>query len=457
MKKIMVVMIVVLFALAISACGGNGGGAADGGGGQAAGNGAAAGNGGGAADGGAAAADDDSVTIIHWVWGDFEERGSYRFYRYFPNINIEYLVFPTDEFVARFQTTVAGGGELPDVFNIEMGFRALMHSLDNVFYVLDDDPFNVDRSLIVDWAIPFLTNPQGQILSVQIDNCVGGFIYNRPLALEFFGTDDPDELEAMFQTPQDYVYWAARVNEQSGGRVQMFASGMDAFRAFGSLGLGNSAPVVINDYQLNVRNIFMDTFNIMEGLAANNGIATFTAWTPAWMAAFTSGDVIFFPGPFWFMSHVLMPNDPDGAGNWGVIAPPGGAFSWGGTSYAIPIGAQNPEAAWEWIRWFTLTQEGTESFFSAHATPTLFAPAYLTDLYVGNYDPFFAGQDVVSKLLEIAMDPATQTRPISIFDNAFDEALLPVFVEMIDNGMSAADAMTMLEDEMIFIDARLHR
>jgi multiple sugar transport system substrate-binding protein len=431
-------VLLVLVVLALSACGAAGGGGAQ----QAA-----------PADGG----DGLSGTVTHWVWGDFEERGAYRFNNYYPNININYVVTPSDEIVARFQTTLAAGGELPDVLNVEIDARAMLYSLDGVFYVLDDDPFNIDRSLLVDFSIPLLTNPQGQILGVQIDNCVGGFLYKRDLALEFFGTDDPGALEAMFQTPADYVYWSAHVNAQSGGNVHMFASAGDAFRAFSSLGAGNAAPVVINNYQLNVRPLFMDTFNIMEGLISNNGIGTFTPWTPGWMAAFSGNDVIFFPGPTWFISHVLKPNDPDGEGNWGLIGPPGGAFSWGGTAYSFPVGAQNVELGWHYIRWLTMSQAGAESFFSAHATPTLYQPAYYTDLYTNNPDPFFAGQDVVARLLEIATHPDTQSRPLSVFDSTVLEAAALVWVEMVDNGMSAADGMDMLEDEMIFIDSRLQR
>ena len=438
MKMIKYAVMATFLALILSACG------AIGGGGDAQ---APAG----------AAGDGPYGTIVHWVWNDWDETGAYRFHDYYPGINIEYVLVPSGEIIARFQTTLAAGADVPDILNVEIDARAQLFSLDNVFHVLDDAPFNLDRSLLVDFAIPLMTNPQGQVLGVQIDNCVGGILYKRNLALEFFGTDDPDEMGTLFSTPQDYVYWSAHVNAQSGGNVKMFASAGDAWRVFSSLGVANSAPVVINDYQLNLRNLFTEALETMEGLIANDSIGTMAGWSPAWMASFAGDEVIFFPGPTWFISVIVKPNDPYGEGNWGLMRPPGGAFSWGGTAYSIPIGAENPELAWYWIRWYTLSQAGAESFFSAHATPSLYAPAYDTDLFVGNYDPFFAGQDVVGKLLEIAMHPDTQSRPLSIFDSTLGAATGPTFVEMLDHGMSAADALTMLEDEMIFIDNRLHR
>jgi len=398
-----------------------------------------------------------SGTVVHWVWGDFEEVGAYRFNQYYPDIHIEYVIVPSGEILTRFQTALAAGAELPDIINIEIDHRAAMYSLEGVFYNLEASPFYLDRGVLVEWAVPLLTNPNDEILGVQVDNCVGGFLFKRNLALEFFGTDDPDELGQMFQTPEDYVYWSAHVYNESDGTVYMFSHGGDAFRAFSSLGDANAAPVVINDYQLNIRELFMPTLEIIEGLAANNAIGTMSGWSPAWFAAMGGDEVIFWPGPTWFISHIIRPNDEDGAGNWGLIAPPGGAFSWGGTAYSIPIGAQNPYLAWRHIRWLTLSQEGAASFFSAHDTPTLYRPAYYTDLFDGNYDPFFRGQNVTAKLLDISMNPDTQSRPLSIFDGIMMGAAGPVWIEMIDNGMNAEDAMTLFEDEMIFLDARLHR
>jgi len=405
-----------------------------------------------------AAADGETVTINWWVWGDYEELGLWNFHTYHPNIVPHWVVMPTEDIVPRFQTVLAAGGEQPDVLNIEIADRAFLHSLDNVFHVLDDDPFNLDRSVLVDFAIPLMTNLQDQVLSVQIDNCVGGYVFNRELAREFFGTDDPDEMAAIFSTPQAFIDQAAIVNQMRGGEVVMFASAGDAFRAFSSLGVGSHAPVVINDTQLNIRYLFMDTLNIIEGLVAENMIGTFTDWTPPWFSSFATGDVIFYAAPTWFMSHVLKPNDPDGAGNWGFMRPPGGSFSWGGTSYAIPLGAPNPMEAWTAIEWFTMTQEGAESFFYAHHTPSLFAPAYDTDLFLNNPDPFFAGQDVVALILEIAEDPNTRTRPLSPFDTTIIiDAAAFVWVEMVDNGMSAEDAVTFWEDQAIFLNSSLHR
>ena len=52
--------------------------------------------------------------------------------------------------------------------------------------------------------------------------------------------------------------------------------------------------------------------------------------------------------------------DPDGAGHWGLMIPPYGAFSWGGTTMGVCKDSQNKEATWEYVRWCNWDLEGAK-------------------------------------------------------------------------------------------------
>ena len=385
--------------------------------------------------------------ITHWVWGDYEEKGASEFNNYYPDIKVNYVVFPSEDYITKFQTTLAGGGDLPDVFNADVEARPLLFEED-IWEVFDDEPYNIDLSQLIDFSIPLLQNQKGQTVCVQIDNCVGGYAYKRDLAKEYFGTDDPEELEAIFQTPEDYIKMAKEVNEKSGGEVFLFGAMDDIFRSFSSLGKSSAQPLVIGD-KLNIREAYKDCFDVMAKMVENNGIGPYVGWTPAWQSSFASGEVIFFPGPTWFLTWVIQPNDPEGAGNYGVIDPPGGSFSWGGTGYCIPRDSKNKDLAWAYISWLTMSQEGSESFFKAQATPTLFKPSYETDLYIGNNDPYYNGQDIIEKFIKISQNPETIVRSATKYDGSIIGSIGPVFIEMRDNQLSAADAMDMFEDECL--------
>ena len=124
--------------------------------------------------------------ISHWVWGDYEMKGASDFNLTFPNIKVNYVTIATSDYMKKLQTTAAAGGEMPDVANLEMTPRGLLVNLD-IWENLDKAPYNAKRSDLVPWSIPLTTNAKGELVSIQIDNCVGGFTYNRALAKQYFG------------------------------------------------------------------------------------------------------------------------------------------------------------------------------------------------------------------------------------------------------------------------------
>ena len=169
-------------------------------------------------------------------------------------------------------------------------------------------------------------------------------------------------------------------------------------------------------------------------------------WTPAWNSAFSQNNILFWPGPSWYIAFTLKANDPDAEAKYGLMSPPGGGYSWGGTAYAIPK-ANSPEQkelAWTWIKWFTMSEEGNRCFVREQSTPTLYLPSYETDMYENEGDPYFAGQDIVAKLLEIAQDPKTNVRPMTQYDQMINEVNNQVLRD-IEQGMSADDAYAKLK------------
>ena len=57
-----------------------------------------------------------SGKITIWTWGDYEIKGSSKFNDYYPNIEMEYVQFDSSEYFEKVVTTLASGGEMPDVF-----------------------------------------------------------------------------------------------------------------------------------------------------------------------------------------------------------------------------------------------------------------------------------------------------------------------------------------------------
>jgi len=384
--------------------------------------------------------------ITHWVWGDYEMKGAADFNQTYPNIKVNYVTIATSDYFKKLQTTAAAGGDMPDVANLEMTPRGALVNLD-IWENLDKAPYNANRKELVPWSIPLITNAKGELVSIQIDNCVGGYTYNRALAKQYFGTDDPAKLEKIFTSWDVYLQKGKEVAEKSGGKIFLFSGPSDVYWAV--YGLNTKEPFV-KDGKLNMDSSIWPAYQLIEKLVKVKALGKYQQWTPSWNASFGSNTVIFYPSPSWFITWALKANDRMATGKYGLISPPGGGFSWGGTAYAIPKASTNKAAAWAYIKWFTMSMEGTKSFVRTWKTPTLFLPSYGTDIYTSenNKDPFYGGQNYLAKLIEISRNPNTMTRPMTMYDQTIADSNTPV-LEMLGQGMSAQEAYQKLKQDIV--------
>jgi multiple sugar transport system substrate-binding protein len=86
---------------------------------------------------------------------------------------------------------------------------------------------------------------------------------------------------------------------------------------------------------------------------------------------------------------MIKANDPNGQGRWGLCVPSTSPYSWGGTVQGIYKGSQHKAEAWEYLKWFSFTKEGTDIVKKG---TDYFSPVesfYDDQAYVSNFDPFF--------------------------------------------------------------------
>jgi multiple sugar transport system substrate-binding protein len=384
--------------------------------------------------------------ISLWAWGTWEKDGAVDFNKHYPNIKVNYVIIPDTEYPKKVQMTVASGGDLPDIVLFEIKPRGRLIAID-AWERLDAPPYNFNKNDLVPFAIPLMQNPKGEIVCIQGDNDVGGYIYNRPLAKRYFGTDDPSEMEKIFTSWDVYIEKGKEIVQKSQGKSFLFSGADDAFYAL--IGLYTKEPFVVNS-KITLDTTVLPTFKVIEQLIKDKSVGKYLQWSPSWNASFASNTIVFYPAASWFVPFVVKPNDKNAKGKYGLISPPGGGFSWGGTGYAIPKTCKNKTLAWAWIKWWCLSEEGTRALVKTHGIPSLYKASYDTDIYISdeNKDPFFAGQNVLAKLLEISKNANTQARPITAYDSLVMDACATILRQM-EQGMSANEAYGKLKDELI--------
>lgn len=384
--------------------------------------------------------------LDYWVWGNYEERCTAPFFEKYPNVKINFVKVANGDYFTKLQTAIASGADMPDIGNLEMTPRRTWLNLD-CWERLDAAPYNMDTSVLVDWALPLMTNEKGEITCAQIDNCIGGTVYNRQNTQELWGITEVADMEAKFQTTDDFIE-ASKAWKGKDLGYYMFAGVNDVWDAFFQL---FPEQYVTEDGVMNFEAAILPTFEIIEALVANDAVGDITNWTPQWSAAFATNYATFYSGVTWMVYDNIEPNNPEGTvDKFGLMTPPGGGYSQGGTALAISKAApqENKEIAWEFIRWFALSDGGAEAFLEFNHAPTLYKPYYESDYYEEYTDSMFAGQNTLKKYMEIGEHPNTRIRPMSRYDQLVSNAVTTALVEL-DNGATAQEALDIVKQEVL--------
>lgn len=167
----------------------------------------------------------DAETITMWGWnaGDIEKIFAAYKEKTGANVELDYVTVQQEESFQKLQTTISAGLDLPDIVPSEVGQRGTMLSLD-IWEDLSQDPYNFDTSWIFPYQVPLCSNERGELVALPWDVSTAALAYKRPLALEYLGTEDPDELSAMFPDWETFMEKGIEVKEASGGKIFMFAS-----------------------------------------------------------------------------------------------------------------------------------------------------------------------------------------------------------------------------------------
>lgn len=254
-------------------------------------------------------------------------------------------------------------------------------------------------------------------------------------------------MEEKFQSIDDYIAASEAFKGKDLG-YYMYAGINDVWDCYNYL---FAEPFVNEDDTLNFEASILPVFEIAEKLLANDAVGTITNWTPQWSTSFAQDYSVFYSGVTWMIYDNIEPNNPpDAVNRFGLITPPGGGFSHGGTALAIMSSStpEEKEMAWEFIRWFALSEGGAQAFLDNNHAPTLYKPFYESEVYQTFEDPLFGGQNTLAKFMEIAEHPNTKVRPMSRYDQLVVNSVNLALVEL-ENGATAQEALDFLKQEVL--------
>ena len=396
-----------------------------------------------------AALADDTVTLTIWNWDEAHMNLMTEMYsELHPNVQFEKLVVTPTDFMQKLQAALASGTDVPDIILGELSYRGRLFELG----ILDDlskAPYNLDSSEMFDFAVQLESGLNGELFGVESQICPSGFAYRRDLALEYLGTDDPDEIAALMPTWEDFITLGKQVAEKSGGKVTIFPG--ISVMVYETLKGQNPSSYIDGD-TINLTARYGDMLNLAATMNQSGILGNQERETPALDAGFSDGTFIFFPCPPWALKWNIEINDPNGAGNWGLTKAPEGGFTRGGTSVSVYSGCENKDVAWDFIKYAYCDGIGVQVSFEQYGFMTGFkAPYEDANSYFftepGAYDAFFGGQNLAEYYIkDISVE--TQGQIQTKHETNVLNALLSVVAQMAnDKTITGEQALELLKQE----------
>lgn len=285
-----------------------------------------------------------------------------------PDVDVVYTMIPmtNGEYQTKLKAAL-GTKDTPDVIALESAFVREYVESDEILTDIGALQADIKKADVYPFVTDVGTAPDGTLKALAYQATPGALFYRRSLAKEYFGTDDPAEIQTLLSDMDKYTAAAAIVKEKSKGNTYMVASSGDFMNLFY---FNREQPWIVDDKL--VVDPMVDKMVETAKLFRDEGYeAQATQWQEGWFAGMNDSlvdaegnakKVFSYFLPTWGLPYVLFPNSTsaDGksttVGDWGIISGPM-SYQWGGTWLGMVKGTPSPDLALEFIRFSTLDEE----------------------------------------------------------------------------------------------------
>lgn len=297
-----------------------------------------------------------------------------------PDVDIKVVSRQFSDHHTAMTTALSTAFYLPDVMALEVGYVgrfAQGGGLENL--ALPAYGIRDHVAEYVSYAVDQATGPKGAIVAAPTDIGPGTLLWRS----DILGKAGVSEAE-LTQSWDSYVASGVRIKQVTGAYLLAHARDMkDILIRVGiqpgeGLYFSTDSRVLVNTPR------FARAFELARRIRQHKLDARVSAWSNEWSEGFKRGTLATQMSGAWLAGHLANWLAPETRGLWRASQLPEGAWAaYGGTFYAIPRGAPEPNKrlAWELIKLLTLNREMQLAAFKAEdAFPAL----------VTTYDdPFF--------------------------------------------------------------------
>lgn len=269
---------------------------------------------------------------------------------------VEAVVVPWDDFQTKLKQQVGDEKTAPDVFLVARDFVKEWSEKDNLIVNLEKefaDDVKSYKTNAFNGIAQLGSNPSGQVVAVTNQYPVGVMFYNRKIAKEILGTDDPTVVAESMSTFEKWSEVNDKLKAKYGDKVKLLGNFGDTNNM---LTQQRTVPYVKND-----------TFTIGKELVALLDRSK-TLYDQKMFLAETENEAYqagynqdaFFANfiPSWGFASKIKPQieGKESAGNWGATSPTF-TYTRGGGFYFVTAKSSNKKDAWDYIKSQTINEE----------------------------------------------------------------------------------------------------
>ena len=282
------------------------------------------------------------------------------------DVEVKFTVTPSDEnaYQNNLDAVLPGNAdaaddEKVDLFLVEADYALKYVNTDVVVPVTDLGIGEDELANQYQYTKDIVTDENGNLKGVSWQGCPGVLIYNRDIAKEVLGSDDPEEVQKAVADWDTFNETAAKLKE-AGYKITSTVN--DSYRTFSN---NVTSPWVV-DGKINVDDNIKAWVDMSKEQVDAGETGTAELWSDDWSKGFAKdADVFCYFGPAWLINFSMGnvdngENEDDGsrtfAGGWGATVGPQG-FYWGGTWICAAAGTDNPTLVADIMREMTTNEQ----------------------------------------------------------------------------------------------------
>lgn len=233
----------------------------------------------------------------------------------------------------------AEADEKVDIFLVEADYALKYIDTDYAMPVADLGITEEDTAEQFEYTKEIVTDSNGQLKGLSWQGCPGIMFYNRDIATEVLGTDDPDAVQ---EAVKDWDTFTATADKVKAAGYNMTSSVNDTYRVYSN----NVTSKWVEDGKVNIDENINKWVADSKKMVDLGETGTHELWSDDWAKGMFEDTAVFcYFGPAWLINF-SMHCDEEGsvgyAGKWGGCVGPQ-SFFWGGTWICAATGTDNAD------------------------------------------------------------------------------------------------------------------